>query len=183
MIKLFLDVETTGTLEDSSKIWAIAFIAIKNDKDVVSEFEIKFCPTNYKLSDFNIQRGIDQDYLESLGGASKALKSLTKELSRIKKLGGRMMLYGWHVGFDYSHLFRLFDEFGLSLMTYLYPTYVDVKSIVMDSIPPEQLTEIDPMDLPTFAHLYGFPMDLDQLHDAMHDIKTTAKIYYSHKNS
>lgn len=172
-MKLFLDVETTGVFEPTSKIWSLSGF-LENEGDLIWQFDYQFTPNDYQVSDWNIERGITQEYLENLPVKSRdILLSFMKDLK--KNLGGqKTFIYAWQAAFDYFHIYKWFEEYGRSIHTLIYPSYIDIKSLILERYL-DEIQDLPKLDLKTIAEYFGLE---NNAHESLSDARVATKLYY-----
>lgn len=181
MVKVFLDLETSGLSKYKHGVWQLACIVFKENKRV-NEFERKFTILDDKESDPEAFKNaeITIEELAELPEPNKAFgefKSLLEVYINPYNSDQKAHMYAYNARFDEKFLRQWFYDMGDRYFgSWFWFPPVDVMNLAVEHIGEERYL-LDNFKQGTVAEYLGIEVEKERLHDALYDIELTKKIY------
>ncbi|MCQ2081679.1 MAG: 3'-5' exonuclease [Lachnospiraceae bacterium] len=185
MSLLYCDTETTGFSPKDSAPFEIAFIFVSTTKDG-QKYEVK---KGFRLNPLNdtikyheqacLTHGVTEETIRSYPPANAVIPQIKSFLKSCSKGYGlcpeeKPYLTGYCIDFDYRHVKKLLEDYGVSLNNYISPRHLDVLKQVHSAKARGILRGIEDCRQETVAEF----LEIENIksHSAAGDITTTREI-------
>ena len=184
MIKLFIDVETSGVRPGQDGIVQISGSFEINNK--INNFDYK--PIKLFLGQVLSPKateihGVTQELLDSESALDpedvyKEIKFLFDSLVDKYNKKDKMLLIGYNCKFDYDFMLHFFKRNSDKYLgSYFWFPYIDIMTMAAFIIGSDRV-KLPDFKQSTVAKYFGIDVVKSKLHDAAYDMSITRKLYY-----